>query len=296
MDLISALLLTLSASLSAGRNIFSKSVSGFSIGTKKFFLSQALIFGSGSIAILLFGGISFSVIAPLTLLYALIYAALLLAAQWCYTAALKNGKTAVCSTVYSLGFILPTLSGAIFWQESLTAFKILGILTVIPAIIISGTGKAKNGKSKGNGYILPLVISMLASGGLGIMQKVQQSSAYPEQKGAFLFFAFVAACAISALCLIFGKKENARFKVKESLSSSAIGICFASCNILNTTLAGRLDSAIFFPALNIGTILLSMLLGMIIYKEKLTKKDVLVLLLGFVAILLINLKIPLTSQ
>ncbi len=295
MDLISALLLTLSASLSAGRNIFSKSVSGFSIGTKKFFLSQALIFGSGSVAILLFGGVSFKAIAPVTLLYAFIYAALLISAQWCYTSALKNGKTAVCSTVYSLGFILPTLSGAIFWHESLTVFKILGIITVIPAIVISGMGKAKSKGGNGNLYILPLMISMLSSGGLGIMQKVQQSSAYPEQKGTFVFFAFVTACAISALCSAFGKKDGARFKVKESLASGAVGICFASCNVLNTTLAGRLDSAIFFPALNIGTILLSMFLGMMIYKEKLTKKDVAVLLLGVTAILLINLNIPLTS-
>ena len=49
-----------------------------------------------------------------------------------------------------------------------------------------------------------------------------------------------------------------------------------------------LDSAIFFPTLNIGTILLSMLLGVIIFKERIRKREALVLALGAASIVLLN--------
>jgi glucose uptake protein GlcU len=60
-------------------------------------------------------------------------------------------------------------------------------------------------------------------------------------------------------------------------------------NLLNTFLAGALDSAIFFPAINIGSIVMSTVFGLIFYKEKLTKKDFIILGLGALAILLVNL-------
>jgi drug/metabolite transporter (DMT)-like permease len=72
------------------------------------------------------------------------------------------------------------------------------------------------------------------------------------------------------------------------LVASCVGLFFGCCNLLNTSLAGMLDSAIFFPTLNIGTILLSMLLGVIVYKEKIGKREALVLMLGAASIILLN--------
>ena len=85
------------------------------------------------------------------------------------------------------------------------------------------------------------------------------------------------------------KRGDTKIAPKNLASCTLVGVFFATCNILNTYLAGRLDSAIFFPLLNIGSILLSLILGIIIYKERLTKKDLIVLLLSATAIILVNL-------
>ncbi len=294
MTPLSALLLLLSILLSAGRNIFSKGISGAKIGSKHFFFMQFLIFGTGSIVLLCSGKMNFGELHSLTVIYALIYTLMLLSAQWCYTAALKSGQTGICSTVYSMGFIFPTLSGALFWNESLGLWKILGILLVIPTIILSGlrSGSGKGAK-EGSGYIIPLIISMVSSGGLGILQKLQQSSPRPEQKSEFLLIAFSLAACLSLAFTALGKKGEkiapTASKLKVGAAAVGVGLCFALCNILNTTLAGMLDSAIFFPTLNIGAILLSLLLGFLIYKEKPTRKDIPIPLLGIAAVLLINL-------
>ncbi len=283
------LFLCLSIILSSVRNILSKGISELKFGTKQFFLVQACIFICGSFVLIFVTNNTLRHPAPVTLLYALIYAILLLSAQYCYTSALKNGNIGVCSTVYSLGFIFPTLSGSLFWNERLTELNIIGILIVIPTIIVSGMPTSKNGQEqKNNTYIVPLVFAMLSSGGLGIMQKVQQNSLYSEQKNLFVISAFALAGIISFVFSLFAKKVPQIKLVKKLIFGTGIGSAFGLCNLLNTILAGKLDSAVFFPVLNTGTIVFSIVSGIIFYKEKISRKDLCVLLLGIISIILIT--------
>ncbi len=285
---MSIVLLILSVVLGTVRNLLSKNISEMSFGSKSFFSSQASIFLAGSIALILLSGNFFGNVSVLTFCYALIYGMLLLLAQWCYTSALKNGKISVCSTVYSLGFIFPTISGCLLWNEQISVFDIIGILTVIPAIIISGMKKSENKQSAGNNYIIPIIIAMMSSGGLGIMQKVQQNSSYPEQRTAFVVLAFLFAGIVSFLCSLFVKSDSEKILNKKILPAAGVGIAFGCCNLLNTTLAGLLDSAVLFPVLNIGTILFSLITGIIFFKERLKNKDIVVLILGIISIILIS--------
>lgn len=285
MNPINIFLLILSILLGSARNLLSKSISHIEFGKKSFFTLQTITFLTG--ALVLIPGSLGTQCSMLTVLLALIYGVILLIAQWCYTAAMSNGDAAICSTVYSLGFILPTLSGMVFWNENVTVIKMLGVILVIPAIILSG----KKGEGKANttkGYMIPLMLAMLASGGLGIMQKVQSNSPYPEQRSIFVLISFVFASAVSlifALC----KKGGGDIKPSGKIFAAGIGVCFAACNLLNTLLASRLDSAVFYPSLNIGVILFSIFSSILLFKEKFTKRLLLVLLFSFAAIILVNL-------
>lgn len=285
---MSIVLLILSVVLGTVRNLLSKNVSELSFGSKSFFSSQGIIFLSGSVALALLNGNIWEDISALTLCYSLVYGVLLLLAQWCYTAALKNGKISICSTVYSLGFIFPTISGCLLWNEQMTVFDVIGILTVIPAIIISGMKKSDHKQSAGNNYIIPIIIAMMASGGLGIMQKIQQKSPYPDQRAAFVVLAFLFAGIVSLMCSLFANSDGEKNLNKKIFAATGVGVAFGCCNLLNTTLAGLLDSAVLFPVLNIGTILFSIVTGIIFFKERLKTKDMVVLLLGIISILLIN--------
>ncbi len=275
--------------LSSIRNTFSKGISDLDFGTKKFFMAQSVIFLCGSTALIAAGFHSIGEVSVLTILLGVIYSLLLLSAQYCYTVALKKGNMGICSTVYSLGFILPTLSGSIFWEEELNALNIVGVMTVIATVVYSGISpsKEKSGSNK-SGYIFPLIIAMISSGGLGIMQKIQQSSPYPQQRNVFIITAFVTAGVISFTVSLFSKDCAAEKYNKKLFSAAVIGVAFAFSNLLNTFLAGKLPSAVFFPSLNIATILFSLLSGVIFYKEKITRKDVGVLAMGIVSILLLT--------
>ena len=287
---MSLLFLGLSIILSSVRNILSKGISDVKFGTKQFFLTQACIFICGSLVLILVANQNFERPSLPTLFYATLYGILLLSAQYCYTSALKKGNIGICSTVYSLGFIFPTLSGNLFWNERLTGLNVIGILMVVPTIIISGIPSSKNGQQKNiNTYIIPLMSAMLSSGGLGIMQKVQQNSHYPEQKNFFVISAFALAGTISFLISLFAKREPQIKIGRKLIFGAGIGVAFGLCNLLNTILAGQLDSAVFFPVLNIGTIFFSIVSGIIFYKEKISRNDLIAFLLGIISILLITI-------
>ena len=290
MDIISALLLILSATLASVRNVLTRGFASFSFKKREFFGIQALIFGIGSITLLTVNFFSFNGLSAYTFFLALIYGILLMCAQWFYTIALSNGKIALCATIYSFGFLIPTLSGAVFWGEKITVLGALGILMAIPVLVISGISKeSKSDKKSSISYFPPLILALISSGGLGVVQKIHQSSAYSYQLNSFILVAFTFCFAISFLLFLFLKKGSNKIRGKNFASCIVIGVFFASCNLLNTYLAGKLNSSVFFPAINISSILFSLILSLIIYKEKPTKKDLAVLLLSITSIILVNL-------
>lgn len=281
-------LLLLSIGLSTGRNLLSKNMSGIAFGTKQFFHRQAILFGSGAGALILFGNMLWRMPSLQTAAYAVVYAILLIFAQWFYTAALGNGNTALCSTVYSMGFILPTLSGTLIWSEPFSVLDLAGVLCAAAAVCCSGSLPKQNNTDKR--YFLPLLIAMLASGGLGVMQKMQQKSMFSEERAMFLLMAFLLAAlgSLIASCMIRNEYENVSSK-RTQFMAAGTGIAFGSCNLLNTALAGMLPSVVFFPVLNIGVILLTMLCSIVVLKEQVQKRDAFVLILGGMSILLLNM-------
>ena len=289
MNTITALILLCSTLLGATKNVLIKGLSGYSIKTREFFKVQSGIFGAGSVVLLIINLFTFNGISLTTIICSILYGIMLIGGLWCYTLALSQGKTAICATIYSFGFIVPTLSGTLFWNETISICGYLGILILIPVLIISGTSpKKQDNKQTNKTYIIPLVLALLSSGGLGVMQKIHQSSESANEMNTFLLLSFIFAFTVSIIFSFTAKKSENKMERKSISFSLIVGVIFSLCNIMNTYLAGVLDSAVLFPILNIGSILISLILSVIIYKEKMDKRDILILILGISAIVLVN--------
>ena len=280
------LFLVLSVVLSTGRNITSKKTAKTNNKKADFFFCQTALFGTATLILLLSVLSAPTKISTITYIYGIVYGILLILSQWMFTIALRTGNTSVCSVVYSLGFILPTLSGSLFWNESFTLLNGVGLALAIFIIVFSAQTKSKDKETK-RSFIPFIIVAMLSSGGLGIMQKIQGMSDTRNEKSAFLLVGFALAFAVSltAYCLFAEKSKNA---LKTVVAPIFTGLCFGGANLFNTILAGEMNSAVFFPLQNISTNLLTTLFGLIVFKEKLSPKTITVLFLSIFVIVLFS--------
>lgn len=291
MSPLTALLLVTSVFCSTARAVFSKKLGVISDGKREFFKTQAELFFIAAAVILILNVKGMCLPSAKTVLFGVAYGIFTMLAQWLYTVALGKMPVSVCAMVYSFGFIIPTVFGTIAWNESIGAFKIISVLLCIVTIVLSSFKSGGDDKKSEVGAVLPLVISMIASGGLGVVQKFQQKSDYSSEIGAFLLIAFLLAGIVSIIFALFAKNETEATENRKQglyISVVIVGAAMAAANIANTLLAGRLPSVIAFPITNVGVTLASLFVSVIFLKEKISKRQIFAMVAGIAAVIMFN--------
>ena len=120
---------------------------------------------------------------------------------------------------------------------------------------------------------------------------MHQTSADKGNLEAFLIVGFVLAAVLAFGCAAtYGKvvREKEQKKVEFNIFAICAGLCFGLVSILNTLLAGRLPSAVIFPTLNVGLMMMCLIFGMIIFKERPNKNQIIAFCLGIITILVLS--------
>ncbi|MBO5220671.1 MAG: hypothetical protein J6C52_14685 [Clostridia bacterium] len=208
----------------------------------------------------------------------------------CRTFALAEGPMSLTLLIGSCGMLIPTVAGTIFWHEPISPLQIFGIALMLYALsLIMGVGtKPREGKLSFR-WILFSAGSFLCTGFISVMQKVQQSSAHPDERGGFLLTSFAVALAINGLMLLASGKKAAKRPGSQSAGGLLTGCCTGANHMLNLYLSGVIPAVIFFPLVNGGGILLSALVGRLLFGEVCSKRQYLGFALGLAAILCIGL-------
>ena len=286
-------LLIISICMGTGRSLFSKKMSSGTHKEKRFYINQAMFFLAGAATLFLFNLNAFANISFFTVWYGAVYGILVFFAQWCYTVALSRGTTSICVMIYSMAFIISSIAGVLLWDEPFKILTALGLVLAISAVAtsaFSGNGSQKSGK----GFLIPNLIAMLCGGFTGILQKTHQSSPDKENLQAFLIVAFLLAAVLAfSFAFFYGKREKKSETEKfvwskASLCSVCAGACFGMASMLNTLLAGRLPSTLIFPTYNVGLMMMSLIFGIILFKEKPNKGQLVSFGLGIATILALS--------
>lgn len=279
------ILLIISPLLGTGRSVFTKKMSSGSSDKKSFYMRQGLLFLSAAIAMFLFDLDAFVNITWLTVVYAMVYGVFVVLSQCYYSIALERGPTSICAMIYSFAFVFPAVSGAIFWDEPFGIISVIGIALAIMAIIATAFSGEKDAK-KGNEFLIPNIVAMLCGSFLGLGQKMHQSSPDKPNLAAFLILANLLATVVMFL-LAYRQPSRTSEKSKMVYSIPA-GVCYGGVSFVNTLLAGRMPSSIVFPAQNLGLMMMCLVAGMLVFKEKLTKPQIIAICLGVLAIVVLS--------
>ena len=193
----------------------------------------------------------------------------------------RNG-VALPATFMKLGVLVPTLLSALIFGEELTLLRILGVIVAVAAILLMQDKAQK----EAGGSMLGL-IALLLSGGLSdFMSKLYEELGAPNLKDQFLLYTFLVALILSAvLCLI--RKETLCWQ------DVLFGVLLSVPNYLSTRFLllslNHLPAVVVFPSFSAGTIVLATLAGILLFKEKLTTRKGLALVVILAALVLLNL-------
>ena len=104
-----------------------------------------------------------------------------------------------------------------------------------------------------------------------------------------VFSLHVVHCSVNLFVKIKNKRNDQKQNVWFYVFAVLCGLLSYFYNRSNMFLAGELDAVIFFPAFNGGVVLLSTILSLCFFKEKLAVKQILGIVFGVVAICIIGI-------
>lgn len=209
--------------------------------------------------------------------------------------ALNEGPYAYTGVIASLSSIIPAFSGYLIWNEEITKYQIFGIVLMVLCFICSADFK-KEEKTTSKKWYFYIVILFFATGFIGIMQKIHQSSLYKGELNGFLVISFFISFLYSLFCYLRQSKPAGRNRmeiIKTDLTLNVWLIIFISAisialnNKINLYLSGTMKSAIFFPIVNGGGLMLTAISSQIIFKEKLDAQKWLGIIIGIIAVVLL---------
>lgn len=224
-------------------------------------------------------------------LWGIAYGVVMAAFLLCKMQAMATGPVSVTSFIGCSSLLISTLFGVIFFKESVTVLQIIGVVLLIFALFLTLTGSGNGEKNtKKRAWFIWCGLFFLCSGATGIIFKLHQASPARNEINQMLLSAAATSAVlfgISALAVQW-KTDKTLPKMGREAIFFVIACAIVSCgyNRLNISLSGMLPSIIFFPLFNGSVIILASLLAAILFKEKITLKQLCGMLTGIAALLL----------
>lgn len=183
-------------------------------------------------------------------------------------------------------FIFPALIGILFYNESSSFIKTTGLILAIGAVLLSGGKLDTSGHRKD----FLLLILLFVGGGLldSLLNHSQRELIEPGNTAYFFGHLFLFAFLFGGAFLIYQLvKKQSKINLKDIIWGIILGVPnFGSLYFFLRSLE-TIPTSIAFPVANMGVILGSTFLSVLIFKERLTQKKMIALSCAIIAIVLI---------
>ena len=193
----------------------------------------------------------------------------------------RNGVV-LSSTFMKLGLLVTLGVSVVIYGETPTFYQGLGFLLAVGAIILINS----RGQKQTGSFRMGLIWLLLCGGMADAMSKIFEESGVPGLGDSFLFFTFLTA---GVLCAVMTAVKDRRFGKTEVIFGLLVGIPnFFSSKFLLRSLS-EIAAVVAFPAYSVGGILVVTLAGVLVFRERLAKRQWVALGLILLALVLLNL-------
>ncbi|MCF4100919.1 DMT family transporter [Gillisia sp. M10.2A] len=209
-----------------------------------------------------------------------------------YLAAITTQRSglSVVSVATKMSVAIPILFGIFYFQESTGVLKIVGIIFALAAVYLTSLKRRDGIAIRKRNLIYPILV-FLGSGIIDTLIKFLEAS-YVSKTEVALFsstiFAIAGVIGIGVL-IVQSIQGKATISLKNILGGIALGIpnYFSIYFLVMALRGGKFDSSTIFTINNVAIVLVSTLLGILIFKERLIPKNWIGIALAIISILLV---------
>lgn len=223
-------------------------------------------------------GFSFSA-SPLTILFSLICGLSLFMYNTTLINSSANGPYSILM-VFNLsgGIIIPAISASLF-GDKITIIKIIGIGIVVFSVYLISKKDDDTFKDKKKFFIFSLLLN-ISNGVYGAMLSVQQRVTGIAEKEEMVALSYLFAVIFSSIILLVKEKKNVLKHFKQTKKSLIyLLICSLitalAISVLAYLISTGFDLTLLYTLDNACVLLMSVLISVAIFKEKLSKINIL---------------------
>ncbi len=209
--------------------------------------------------------------------------------------AVKLGPLSITLLASSYSLIIPTIYGVAFLNESIGIIGYIGLFLLAVSIFMVNmkTKKEKEQLEKKKmslPWLCAVAVMFVGNGMCSTVQKMQQSACDGAYKNEFMILALAIVFVALFLFSIILNRENILAKIKEGLPYGIIkGVSNGVVNLLVMVLTAMLPTAILFPTVSGGGLVLGFFVAIFVYREKLNLPQTIGYAIGTVSVVLLNL-------
>ena len=222
-------------------------------------------------------------------IYAAMAAIFTIGYQMFYTKALSVGNVSLTVLAVNFSMVINVIASYIFFDEKISAVRLVAIIMMIISFVVcNGTTEVKISEKK---RLVYAGVAMLTNSCASVVQKFFGESSYSDENRAFISCIYLMAALMSSVIYSIAKKNSQKtFKLNFDVIkyAVAVGVSLALYQLFFTYGLVHIDGTFLFPAQTGGTMLLSTLSGIVIFKDKFTRKQIVGIILGFIALILMN--------
>lgn len=230
---------------------------------------------------------------PKILLWGVIYGVVQSLFVFFKTNAMNTGPVAITTLIGNSSLLISVFCSFLFWQEPIGIIKFFGVILLLFALFLCTYQKSANNTFSKKWIFYTLFFSAFAASVGLVFKGFSKTEAKPFADDMMFTSAVVMMVSYFVLSLLTGgfkTIKTAEFKIKPFIIFAVVsGVLSCLYNRLNIFLSGELNAVIFFPVFNGGVILLSTILSVITCKEKLTRRQIIGIIIGILAISIISI-------
>ena len=202
----------------------------------------------------------------------------------------KNGVS-VASVAGKMSVVIPVFFGVFLYNESVTFIKILGIVIALIAVYLASL-KESNSATKNAGLLFPILL-FLGSGAIDTTLKYIEVSYVPKQDVSIFSGSLFGIAAFFAGIILILKaiKKREAFGLQNIIAGVVLGIpnYFSIIFLIKALQTEGFESSTLFTLNNVGIVILSTIIGIILFKEQFSTKNKIGVVLAILGIVIVAL-------